>query len=296
MMQDTSNILDGKSLSKKILFTLHEKILDYHSKQNIFPKIAIIIVGNDEASDIYVSRKIKAAKSVNILTKLDAYSEDISTESLISHIQDLNKNPTVSAILVQLPLPEHIDALAVINAIEASKDVDGLHPINVGLLSNGSSQGFIPCAARACYEMIKYCQSDLTGKHTVIINRSNIIGKPLASLLLRDNCTVSICHSKTDNLSNITSTADIVVSAIGKAKFLTEEYFNNNAIIIDAGISRISIGDKYKILGDVDFDTVKHKAKYITPVPNSVGPMTIAFLLVNVFIAMQINHVKDKVK
>jgi len=200
-------------------------------------------------------------------------------------IKELNEDPETSGIIVQMPLPDHINKFNVIMAVDPMKDVDGFHPINLGKLFSPYKNAFVPCTARGCLDLIKHCTTELSGKNIVIIGRSNIVGRPLAALLLKEDCTVTICHSQTKNLAEITSKADIVVSAVGKPKFLTTDYFNSNAIIIDVGINRIENNGKYKLIGDVDFQTVKNHVKYITPVPGGVGPMTVAYLLLNTYAA-----------
>jgi methylenetetrahydrofolate dehydrogenase (NADP+)/methenyltetrahydrofolate cyclohydrolase len=200
---------------------------------------------------------------------------------------------SISGIIVQLPLPKQISKEKVINAIDPAKDVDGFHPFNVGVLNSGYSGGFIPCTARGCLELIKLTQVNLEGKNVAIVGRSNIVGKPLADLLTTEDATVTLCHSKTTNLASITANADIVVTAIGKPRFFSSEYFSPRAIVIDVGINRISSEGNYKLVGDVNFESVKNKVSYITPVPGGVGPMTIAYLLTNTFEAMMRNKNKS---
>ena len=204
---------------------------------------------------------------------------------LLSEVSQLNNDPEISGIIIQLPLPNHIDKAKVIMAVHPDKDVDGFHPINIGLLYSPFENGFVPCTARGCLALIKSCVGDLAGKNVVVIGRSNIVGRPLAALLLKEDCSVMICHSKTIDLASITSRADIVVSAIGRPKFLTKEYFNSNAVVIDVGINRLVLDNKCTMVGDVDFQSVKDHVKYITPVPGGVGPMTVAYLLVNTYMA-----------
>jgi methylenetetrahydrofolate dehydrogenase (NADP+)/methenyltetrahydrofolate cyclohydrolase len=274
-------IIDGKKISEQILADLKCKI----EADNVIAKLAIILVGDDPASKIYVQNKIKAAQRVGILTELKNFDDDITEKQLLKEITVLNTDQTVSGIIIQMPLPEHISKFKAVMTVDPMKDVDGFHPINVGMLYSPYEHGFVPCTARGCLELIKHCENDLQGKKVVIIGRSNIVGRPLAALLLKEDCTVTICHSKTKNLADITSKADIVISAIGKPKFLTREYFNSNAIVIDVGINRIISQNKCQLVGDVDFQSVKDKVKYITPVPGGVGPMTVAYLLVNTYAA-----------
>ena len=274
-------IIDGKRISEVILSDLKAKI----AKNNVLAKLAIILVGDDPASMIYVRNKIKAAHRVGISTELKHFDNDITESRLLKEIEELNINKEVSGIIVQMPLPDHISKFKVINALDPKKDVDGFHPLNLGMLFSPYEHSIVPCTARGCLELIKSCEENLEGKNVVIVGRSNIVGRPLAALLLKENCSVTICHSKTKNLASITSRADIVVSAVGNPQFMTKEYFNSDAIVIDVGINRIGSQDKYTLVGDVDFQEVKNKVRYITPVPGGVGPMTVAYLLVNTYAA-----------
>ncbi|ADE30045.1 bifunctional 5,10-methylene-tetrahydrofolate dehydrogenase/ 5,10-methylene-tetrahydrofolate cyclohydrolase [Rickettsia prowazekii str. GvV257] len=273
-----NNIIDGKALANEILADLKLEIQGFKEKTKTSPKLAIVLVGDNPASMIYVKNKIKNAHQVGIDTLLVNLSTNIYTDDLILKINELNLDKGISGIIVQLPLPSSIDENKILSAVLPSKDSDGFHPLNVGYLHSGINQGFIPCTALGCLAVIKKYAPNLNGKDAVIVGRSNIVGKPLSALLLQENCSVTICHSKTCNLSSITSKADIVVVAIGSPLKLTAEYFNPEAIVIDVGINRISHN---KIAGDVDFENVKSKVKYITPVPGGIGPMTIAFLLKN---------------
>ena len=279
-------IIDGKACARQIISALKEEVALYKHQHHIIPKLAIILVGDDVASNIYVNNKIKRASEVGIATELKKYPFDVTDEKLLFDIKSLNNNPEISGIIVQLPLPSSIDKSAIIQAIAPEKDVDGFHPSNVGLLYSGIGGGFVPCTAKGCLELIKLCENNLSGKNVVVVGRSNIVGRPLAALLVQENCTVTICHSKTKNLAAITSKADIVVTATGSPRFFTKEYFNSNAIVRDVGINRMESDIGYELAGDVDFHSVKDHVKYITPVPGGVGPMTIAMLLQNTFIAM----------
>lgn len=286
MIKKEAVIIDGKKISNEILADLKIKIENYKKLNNKTIKLAIILVGSNSASRIYVHNKIKAAARVGILTDLQEFEDNISQNDLLKEISILNKDPNVSGMIVQLPLPRHIDKSKILNAIDPKKDVDGFHPINVGLLYSPYENGFVPCTARGCLTLIKSQISDLSGKNVVIIGRSNIVGRPIAALLLKEDCTVTICHSKTENLESFTYKADIVISAVGVPKFLTKNYFNQNALVIDVGINRIenSVATS-QLVGDVDFEEVKKVVKYITPVPGGVGPMTVAYLLVNTYMA-----------
>ncbi|MGX6960643.1 MAG: bifunctional methylenetetrahydrofolate dehydrogenase/methenyltetrahydrofolate cyclohydrolase FolD [Rickettsia endosymbiont of Pentastiridius leporinus] len=280
-----NNIIDGKTIANKILNDLKIEIQTLKDKSKIVPKLAILLVGDNPASLIYIKNKIKNANKVGIDTLSVNLSSAITTNDLITKIDELNRDQEISGIIVQLPLPDSIDKNKILSAISPSKDVDGFHPLNVGYLNSGIDLGFVPCTALGCLEVIKKHEPNLSGKNAVIVGRSNIVGKPLSSLLLKEDYTVTICHSKSRNLSSITSKAEIVVAAIGSPLKLTSEYFQNDAIVIDVGINRIN-GNK--IVGDVDFENVKSKVKYITPVPGGIGPMTIAFLLKNTVKAFKI--------
>ena len=285
-------LIDGKHYASLILDQL-KKNVDYQKKENnLNAKLAIILVGSNHASSIYVRNKINAAKKIGIDTELIHFDENVNEKNLLAEILRMNSDNSISGILVQLPLPKQISKEKVINTIAPNKDVDGFHPLNVGILNSGYEGGFVPCTARGCLELIKLTQVDITGKNIAIVGRSNIVGKPLAALLNIENATVTLCHSKTINLAKITSNADIVIAAIGKPLFLTSEYFSEKAIVIDVGINRVDFENKYKLVGDVDFDSVKNKVSYLTPVPGGVGPMTIAYLLNNTFEAMIRNNIK----
>lgn len=278
-------IIDGKKIAESILADLKAKI-GQGRLDGIGPtRLAIILVGSDPASNIYVQNKIKAAARTGIETSLHKFDEDISEKLLLKQIDRLNADKDVSGIIVQLPLPNSISKAKVVRAIDPAKDVDGFNPINVGLLFSPYEHRFVPCTAMGCLKLIKSCCPSLEGKNIVVIGRSNIVGRPLAALLLKEDCSVTICHSKTINLQEITKRADIVISAVGNPRFLTKEYFNNNAIVIDVGINRVESGGRRELVGDVDFQNVKKKVKYITPVPGGVGPMTVAYLLVNTYAA-----------
>lgn len=278
-------IIDGKKIADSIIIDLKAKIDKDRLEGAKVAKLAIILVGNDPSSSIYVQNKIKAAARVGIETSLHEFDKNITEKQILQQIQYLNEDKEVSGIIVQLPLPNIISKSKIINSINPGKDVDGFHPINVGLLFSPYEHGFVPCTARGCLELIKSCSPDLSGKNIVVIGRSNIVGRPLAALLLKEDCSVTICHSKTVNLQEITKRADIVISAVGNPRFLTKDYFNKSAIVIDVGINRVVSEDKCELVGDVDFKEVKENVKYITPVPGGVGPMTVAYLLVNTYAA-----------
>ena len=283
-------LIDGKYQADLLLAQL-KKTIEYQKKENnLTAKLAIVLVGSDPASIIYVRNKINAAKKIGIATELKNFEQGISEKTLLNEISRMNMDNSISGIIVQLPLPLQISKEKVINTIAPGKDVDGFHPLNVGILNSGYRGGFIPCTARGCFELIKLTESKLSGKRVAMVGRSNIVGRPLAALLSQADATVTLCHSKTADLADITSKCDIVISAIGQPQFLTADYFSEKAIVIDVGINRVMSEDKYKLLGDVDFQSVKNKVSYITPVPGGVGPMTIAYLLINTFEAMINRH------
>ena len=269
-------LINGKEIAEHVRKEIKAETAALASK-GITPGLAVIIVGNNPASRVYVNNKKKACEQVGFNSYEYALDESTSTEELITLIDKLNKSNDVDGILCQLPLPEAIDGTAVLNAISPDKDVDAFHPINCGRLFIGN-QRFLPCTPAGIMEMLKYCGIDVSGKNCVVIGRSNIVGKPMAMLLLQNNATVTVCHSKTQNIAEYTKRADIIVCAVGKEKFLTEDMISDGAVIIDVGMNRDSNG---KLCGDVDFDNVKNKASYITPVPGGVGPMTITMLLKN---------------
>ncbi len=284
-MQKKAKIIDGRAISEGIISNLKLEIDKYESENHTRPKLAIILVGDDVASNLYVQNKIKAAKKVGINADLRRFNDDISQSKLLKEIDAINKDQEISGLIVQMPLPAHIDKSAIIKKIDPSKDVDGFHPENIGMLYSPFSHRMVPCTAAGCLDLIQSVSPELVGKNVVIVGRSNIVGRPLAALLLKYNCTVTICHSKTKDLAKFTKCADIVVSAVGRPGFLTSDYFSDNAVVIDVGINLQTKVGKKKFVGDVDFNDVVNKIAYITPVPGGVGPMTVAHLLVNCFSA-----------
>lgn len=272
-----SIILDGKITSKKIKENLKKEV-DILKEKGINPKLAVILVGEDKASKVYVKNKSKSCEQVGVEFEEYLFDETITQEELINKIDELNNDDTVTGILLQSPIPRHLNEQEAFNAISPQKDVDGFNAINVGNLSLGKDC-FISCTPYGIIKMLEEYKIDLEGKHAVIIGRSNIVGKPMAQCLLEKNATVTICHSKTKNLPSITKQADILIVAMGKPKFITEEFVKEGAIVIDVGINRLDDG---KICGDVDFESVEPISSYITPVPGGVGPMTIAMLMNNV--------------
>lgn len=271
----TAKILDGKVLSAQIRNEVSERVAALKAR-GITPSLAVILVGNDPASEIYVRNKGKGCEETGMISRTIRMNETTTQEELESQIESLNRDPAIHGILVQLPLPDHLDENAALARILPEKDVDGFHLINAGHLLNGT-KGVLPCTPKGALYMIRSTGEDLSGKEAVVIGRSNIVGKPMAMLLLQQNCTVTICHSRTKNLAEHTRRADILVAAVGKPGFVTEEMIKPGAIVIDVGINRVD----GKVCGDVDFDHVREKAGWITPVPGGVGKMTIAMLLAN---------------
>lgn len=245
--------------------------------KGINPGLAVVIVGDDSASRVYVNNKKKACEYCGILSEEYALPGETTEEELLALVEELNNKETIHGILVQLPLPKHINEETIINAIRPEKDVDAFHPTNVGKIMIGNFD-FLPCTPAGVMELLDEAGIDLCGKHCVVIGRSNIVGKPQAMLLLHKNATVTICHSKTANLKEVARTADVLVVAVGRAKMVNEEYIKDGAVVIDVGMDRDENG---KLCGDVDFDSACKKASYITPVPGGVGPMTIATLMKN---------------
>ena len=269
-------ILDGKKEALLLREEIKKEISEIKKKINKSPGLSVILIGDFVPSQIYVRNKEKNSKEVGINSEVIKYSKEVKESEILEKIEELNNNDNVSGILVQLPLPTHISKEKIINAIRPSKDVDGFNPINVGNLSSGY-KAIVPCTPLGCLLLIKKVEKNLTGKHAVIIGRSNLNGKPMAQLLLKEDCTVTIVHSKTKDLKSECQKGDIVVAAVGIANFVKSDWVKKDSIIIDVGINKV--GDK--LVGDVDFDKVKDKVKAITPVPGGVGPMTIACLLGN---------------
>ena len=268
-------IIDGKKIAEELRDKIKGDIKKISDKKK--PGLAVILIGEHPASQIYVRNKEKVANEVGINSSILRFDENISEEN---EIKKLNDDKDVHGILVQLPLPKHISQKDIIQSIDPNKDVDGFHPINVGNLSSGND-AMVPCTPLGCYYLIKKVIPNLSGLNAVVIGRSNINGKPMAQLLLKENCTVTIVHSKTKNIEEICKNGDIIIAAVGKAKMVKSDWVKDTAIIIDVGINRIEINGKSKIVGDVDFDDIQDKVKGISPVPGGVGPMTIACLLEN---------------
>ena len=269
-------IIDGKKEAQLLRDEIKKEIESLKSKNNKIPSLTVILIGDFVPSQIYVKNKERNAKEVGINSDIIRYAKDVSEQEVLKKIKELNNNEAVSGILVQLPLPPQINKEKIINAINPLKDVDGFHPINVGNLSSGYN-ATVPCTPLGCLLLIKKIEPNLSGKHAIIIGRSNLNGKPMAQLLLKENCTVTIVHSKTKDLKTECLKADILVAAVGVPNLVKSDWVKKDSIVIDVGINKV--GDK--IVGDVEFETVKEKAKAITPVPGGVGPMTIACLLKN---------------
>ena len=271
-----AELISGKTMSQEIRKEIAERVEKLHAERGVTPGLAVILVGNDPASEIYVNNKGKGCAEVGMVSETIKMPAETSQEALIAKIRELNADERIHGILVQLPLPRHLDENAVLAEIAPEKDVDGFHLLNVGRLMTGE-EGVVACTPKGALKMIKSTGIDLNGKEAVVIGRSNIVGKPMAMLLLRENCTVTMCHSRTKDLAAHTRNADVLVVAIGKARFVTADMVKPGAVVIDVGINRVD----GKVVGDVDFDSVSEVAGWITPVPGGVGKMTITMLLEN---------------
>lgn len=276
-----AEIIDGKHVSSVLRSKIAEEIVEFKSESGVVPGLAVVIVGENPASLVYVRNKKKACEQVGINSYEIALPKDVSEAELIEEVGHLNADTSVHGILVQLPLPSHINEEAVINAIDPGKDVDAFHPSNVGRIMIGSYT-FLPCTPAGIIDLLEYYNISVSGKKCVVLGRSNIVGKPMAHLLLEKNGTVTVCHSRTANLQEETKAADILVVAIGKPEFVKADMLKPGAVVIDVGINRTEDG---KLVGDVDFRGVSEVASYITPVPGGVGPMTITTLLKNTLTA-----------
>lgn len=276
-----AQIIDGKAVSAAVKAEVAEEAAKLRDEKGLKIGLAVVIVGNDPASRVYVNNKKKACEAVGFQSFEYALDETTSQEQLLDLVNVLNNDDKVNGILVQLPLPGHIDEKAVINAISPEKDVDAFHPVNVGKIMIGE-YSFLPCTPAGVMRLIESTGTDITGKQCVVVGRSNIVGKPQAMLLLQKNGTVTICHSKTQNLKEICLGADILVVAVGRANFITGDMIKEGAVVIDVGMNRLDNG---KLCGDVEFESAEKKASFITPVPGGVGPMTIAMLMKNTLTA-----------
>jgi len=272
----TAQLIDGNALSRQLRANVAARVTALKSR-GITPGLAVILVGDNQASQVYVRNKVKACEDTGMHSVLETWPASMTEAELLARVGALNKDTTIHGILVQLPLPAHIDAQKVIEAIDPAKDVDGFHIASAGALMAGLP-GFWPCTPYGCMKMLESIGYDLKGKHAVVIGRSNIVGKPMAMMLLQQNATVTICHSGTQDLKAMTLQADVIVAAVGKRNVLTADMVKPGAVVLDVGMNR---NDEGKLCGDVDFAGVKEVASYITPVPGGVGPMTITMLMVN---------------
>ena len=272
----TAQLIDGNALSQTLRADVAQRAAALKAR-GITPGLAVVLVGDNQASQVYVRNKVKSCQDNGLHSVLEKYEASMTEAELLARVEALNNDPTIHGILVQLPLPAHIDAQKVIEAISPAKDVDGFHIASAGALMTGMP-GFWPCTPYGCMKMLQSIGYKLRGKHAVVIGRSNIVGKPMAMMLLQENATVTICHSATPDLKAMTLQADVIVAAVGKRNVLTADMVKPGAVVIDVGMNRNEAG---KLCGDVDFDGIKEVASYITPVPGGVGPMTITMLLVN---------------
>lgn len=287
MLEQTAQILDGKALAHKIQQELKEKIATLQPKIGRPPGLAVLMIGDNPASAVYVRNKEHSCKKVGIASFGKHFPADISTQELENVIEQLNHDDQVDGILIQLPLPPQFDAVALLHKIAPEKDADGLHPVNLGHLVR-SEQGLRSCTPAGVMALLDEYNIELEGKNAVVVGRSILVGKPLALMLLERNATVTIAHSRTQNLAEITANADILIGAVGKPEFITADLVKKGAVVIDVGINRLEISDgKSKIVGDVHFESVAKIAKYITPVPGGVGPMTVAMLLQNTVLSYE---------
>ena len=272
----TAQLIDGNALSRELRAQVTQRVQTL-KQHGITPGLAVILVGDNPASQVYVRNKVKACEDTGMHSVLETYDAGMSEAALLARVDALNQDPTIHGILVQLPLPAHIDAHKVIEAISPAKDVDGFHVASAGALMVGQP-GFWPCTPYGCMKMLESIGYNLRGKHAVVIGRSNIVGKPMAMMLLQQDATVTLCHSRTTDLKSLTLQADVIVAAVGKRNVLTADMVKPGAVVLDVGMNRNEAG---KLCGDVDFEGVKAVAGYITPVPGGVGPMTITMLMVN---------------
>jgi methylenetetrahydrofolate dehydrogenase (NADP+)/methenyltetrahydrofolate cyclohydrolase len=276
-----AQIIDGKAIAEGLRMDVAREVASLRDRRGTVPGLAVVLVGEDPASQVYVRTKAKQTREAGMVSIENKLPADISQDALLALVADLNARNDVHGILVQLPLPKHVDATRVIEAIDPAKDVDGFHPINVGRLATGG-KALAPCTPTGCLILAKSVRSDLAGLEAVVLGRSNIVGKPMAQLLLSENCTVTVAHSRTRDLPAVVRRADIVVAAVGRAEMVRGDWVKSGAIVIDVGIQRVSASDgQTRLVGDVAFEEVAQVAYAITPVPGGVGPMTVACLLKN---------------
>jgi methylenetetrahydrofolate dehydrogenase (NADP+)/methenyltetrahydrofolate cyclohydrolase len=289
-----ATLIDGKAVAADLRAEIAEGVRAFENRHGIVPGLAVVLVGNDPASEVYVRNKGRQTREVGMQSIEDRLPAETTQAELLAKVAALNADPTIHGILVQLPLPDHIDERRVIEAITPEKDVDGFHPINVGRLSAGE-KALVPCTPSGCIILMKSVEPDLSGREAVIVGRSNIVGKPLAQLLLRENCTVTIAHSRTRDLPQVVRRADIVCAAVGRPEMVRGDWIKPGAIVIDVGINRVPAAEpgKTRLVGDVAFDEAAAVAGAITPVPGGVGPMTIACLLQNTLAAARMIHGDD---
>lgn len=284
-----ATLIDGKAIAVSLRAKLARRVAAHVAAGKRAPGLAVVLLGEDPASQVYIASKVKKTRETGMVSIEHKLPVATSQADLLALIAQLNADPAIDGILVQLPLPPQIDADAIIEAIDPAKDVDGFHPVNVGRLSTGG-KAFVPCTPRGSMRLIRTVRAELSGLHAVVVGRSNIVGKPMAQLLLAANCTVTIAHSRTKDLPGICHQADILVAAIGRPLMLNVAHVKPGAIVIDVGINRVPLGAKTKLVGDVDFEAVRGIAGAITPVPGGVGPMTIAYLLSNTLTAFELSN------
>ena len=292
-----SILIDGKAFAQGLRERLQRDVKRFSEPVGRAPGLAVVLVGSDPASQVYVKNKAQQTLEIGMRSFEQKMPATVSEDELLAHVAHLNRDETVDGILVQLPLPSHIDAQKIIEAIDPSKDVDGFHPINAGRLATGTG-GFVPCTPLGSLMLIKSVQKDLSGLNAVVIGRSNIVGKPMAQLLLQESCTVTIAHSRTRDLPDVCRQADILVAAVGRPEMIEGDWIKEGAIVIDVGINRIAAPErgegKFRLVGDVAFESASKRARAITPVPGGVGPMTIACLLRNTLTAFcRHNHLPE---
>ncbi|WP_151777130.1 bifunctional methylenetetrahydrofolate dehydrogenase/methenyltetrahydrofolate cyclohydrolase FolD [Acinetobacter brisouii] len=283
-----TTVIDGKATAAQVLEEVKHDVIALQ-QQGISPCLAVVLVGEDPASQVYVRNKVEKALMVGIRSLEFRFPAELSQTELLAKIDELNADQSVHGILVQLPLPKHIDEIAVLERIDPKKDVDGFHSENVGGLSQGRDV-LTPCTPTGCIRLLKDTLGDLSGLHAVVVGRSNIVGKPMAALLLKENCTVTVVHSKSQDLAQLCQLGDIVVAAVGRPRMINASYLKADTVVIDVGINRIQENGKNRLVGDVDYDDVLPMVSAITPVPGGVGPMTIAYLMQNTVHAAQLQH------